>query len=302
MKYTDIVEAKKIYKKKQNVTEHLRKQYNVKNNSSEIIEIAYDLQAGSYIENTIKNRTNQEKTSALIASELNKFLLPRSTLLDIGSGELTNLTLILNNLNKIRKVFAFDISWSRIFKGVKFFKDNSKHKINLLYPFVADIKSIPLASNSIDVITSCHALEPNGRNLNLLLKELFRVAKDKLVLFEPSYELNSKEGKRRMEKYGYVKGIEKEVIKLGGIVKNIKLIGDPANSLNPTACYVISVNKKKKYGHKKSPKFTIPGSDFELKRSDNFMISKDTGLSFPILKKIPILKSELAILSTALFD
>ena len=75
MKYTDIVEAKKIYKKKQNVTEHLRKQYNVKNNSSEIIEIAYDLQAGSYIENTIKNRTNQEKTSALIASELNKFLL-----------------------------------------------------------------------------------------------------------------------------------------------------------------------------------------------------------------------------------
>ena len=301
MKYTDIVEAKKIYKKKQNVTEHLRKQYNVKNNSSEIIEIAYDLQAGSYIENTIKNRTNQEKTSALIASELNKFLLPRSTLLDIGSGELTNLTLILNNLNKIRKVFAFDISWSRIFKGVKFFKDNSKHKINLLYPFVADIKSIPLASNSIDVITSCHALEPNGRNLNLLLKELFRVAKDKLVLFEPSYELNSKEGKNRMKKLGYIKGIEKEVVKLGGKVNNIKPIKNSANSLNPTVCYVISVNKKI-YGLKNNQKFTVPGSDLELKMKDNFMISKDTGLSFPVLKKIPILKNDLAILSTALFD
>ena len=270
--------------------------------TQEIIEIAYDLQAGSYIENTNKNRVNQEKIAAVIASELNKFLLPSSTLLDIGSGELTNLTLIINKLKNIRKVFAFDISWSRIFKGIKFFKDNTKNKTNLLHPFVADIKSIPLASNSIDIITSCHALEPNGKSLNLLLKELFRVAKDKLVLFEPSYELNSKEGKRRMEKYGYIKGIEKEVIKLGGIVENIKLIGDPANSLNPTACYVISVNKKKKYGHKKSPKFTIPGSDFELKRSDNFMISKDTGLIFPILKKIPILKSELAILSTALFD
>lgn len=301
MKYTDIVQAKKIYKKKKNVTEHLRNQHNVKNNTSEIIEIAYDLQAGSYIENTNKNRVNQEKIAAVMASELNKFLFPQSTLLDVGSGELTNLTLIINKLKNIRKVFAFDISWSRIFKGIKFFKDNTKNKTNLLHPFVADIKSIPLASNSIDIITSCHALEPNGKSLNLLLKELFRVAKDKLILFEPSYELNSKEGKRRMEKYGYIKGIEKEAIKQGGIVENIKLIVDPANTLNPTACYVISVNKKK-YGYQKIPKFTIPGSDFELKKSDNFMISKDAGLSFPILKRIPILKSELAILSTALFD
>ena len=236
-----------------------------------------------------------------MASELNKFLFPQSTLLDIGSGELTNLTLTLNKLKNIQKVFAFDISWSRIYKGIKFFKDNTKHKTKLLYPFVADIKSIPLASNSIDVITSCHALEPNGKSLNLLLKELFRVAKNKLILFEPSYELNSKEGKRRMEKHGYIRGIEKEIVKQGGFVENIKLVSDPASTLNPTACYVISVNKKK-YSRQKIPKFTIPGSDFELKKSDNFMISKDTGLSFPILKGIPILKSELAILSTALFD
>jgi len=181
----------------------------------------------------------------VIASELNKFLLPSSTLLDIGSGELTNLTLIINKLKNIRKVFAFDISWSRIYKGLNFFKNNLKKKNNLIYPFVADIKSIPLASKSIDTITSCHSLEINGGNLHILLKELFRVAKDKIILFEPSYELNSKEGKKRMKKLGYIKGIEKEVIKLGGKMKSVKLIVDPSNSLNPTACYVISVNKKK---------------------------------------------------------
>ena len=105
-----------------------------------------------------------------------------------------------------------------------------------------------------------------------------------------------------MKKLGYIKGIEKEVIKLGGKMKSVKLIVDPSNSLNPTACYVISVNKKKKYGLKTIKKFTVPGSDLALDMSDNFMISKDLGLSFPVLKKIPILKNELAILSSSFFD
>ena len=47
-----------------------------------------------------------------------------------------------------------------------------------------------------------------------------------------------------MEKHGYIRGIEKEIVKQGGFVENIKLISDPASTLNPTACYVISVNKK----------------------------------------------------------
>lgn len=237
-----------------------------------------------------------------MASELNKYISPRSTLLYIGCGELVTLTLTLNKLNVSQKVFAFDISWSRIYKGLNFFKNNLKKKNNLIYPFVADIKSIPLASKSIDTITSCHSLEINGGNLHILLKELFRVAKDKIILFEPSYELNSKEGKKRMKKLGYIRGIEKEVIKLGGKMKSVKLIVDPSNSLNPTACYVISVNKKKKYGLKTIKKFTVPGSDLALDMSDNFMISKDLGLSFPVLKKIPILKNELAILSSSFFD
>lgn len=102
-----------------------------------------------------------------------------------------------------------------------------------------------------------------------------------------------------MDKLGYIKGIEKEATKLGGVVKSIKLIKNIDNPLNPTACYVISV--KKKYIHKNISKFTVPGSDYKLRKINNFMISKDTGLSFPVLKGIPILKPDLAIISTALF-
>ena len=85
----------------------------------------------------------------------------------------------------------------------------------------ADIKSIPLKSNSIDVIISNHALEPNGKYLSDLIKELFRVVKKKLILFEPSYELNSLKGKKRMDKLGYIKNIKSTVKNLGGSLVEI---------------------------------------------------------------------------------
>ena len=50
MKYLDLQEVKNIYNKGKNITQYLRKKLNQKNNTSEIIEIAYDLQAGSYIQ------------------------------------------------------------------------------------------------------------------------------------------------------------------------------------------------------------------------------------------------------------
>ena len=51
------------------------------------------------------------------------------------------------------------------------------------------------------------------RTLEALLRELFRVTKKKLVLFEPSYELNSEEGKVRMDRLGYIKDIEGHGVK-----------------------------------------------------------------------------------------
>jgi len=60
---------------------------------------------------------------------------------------------LLNQIKKKpSKVFAFDISWSRIYIGKKFFEKNIKDKKIKLSLFCADIKSIPLKSNSIDVI------------------------------------------------------------------------------------------------------------------------------------------------------
>ena len=53
MKYLDIIEAKKFIKGKNII---ISSKYNLSANDSQIIEIAYDLQAGSYIEYLKSNR------------------------------------------------------------------------------------------------------------------------------------------------------------------------------------------------------------------------------------------------------
>ncbi len=304
MKYLNVSKAKSVYAAGGNVTEYLRKEIGSPVNTSEIIEIAYDLQAGSYIEGVQENM-GQAKASAC---ELARLLAPHmedgNTLLDVGTGELTTLSLLLASLDmKIGHAFAFDISWSRLYKGLEFSHTILKENASLITPFVADMKAIPLADKCIDVVTSSHALEPNGGNLSGLLKELFRVCKEKLVLFEPSYELNSDEGRKRMDRLGYIKDIEGTVAKLGGKLLDVTPVSNVANPLNPTACYVIEPAKRDFRSAAPSgdrAAFTVPGTAFELMKTDGFWYSKETGLAFPELKGIPILKSVNGILASHL--
>ena len=87
---------------------------------------------------------------------------------------------------------------SRILKGMDFAKQYMGNQYAKLHTFVADIKRIPLLNKSINITISSHALEPNGLNLREIMIELFRVTTDKLILFEPCYEINTNEGKIRM--------------------------------------------------------------------------------------------------------
>lgn len=301
MKYFDIEHAKKIYKQGKNVTNYLKKKLNKNYNTPEIIEIAYDLQAGAYINFANRNIEWIKLYTKELASVLDNQINNGDTLLDIGTGELTIFSHLLNALKKKpSNVVAFDLSWSRLEKGKKYFFKNIKNKKTKLLTFCADIQFIPLRSKSIDVIISNHALEPNGKNLLNLLKELFRVAKKKIVLFEPSYELNSKKGKKRMTKLGYIKNISSHVKKAGGTLINFIPLVNNRNSLNPTACYVILPPKT---SIKKSDEIilTSPGSNFILKKDKGFYFCKERGLAYPIFKKIPILKNTSSIIATANF-
>ena len=299
--------AKDAFANGENVTEHLRSQKNLTHNTSEIIETAYDLQAGSYIDYAVNNKDFVDTYASQLAKILDTYVSSHTSILDIGTGEMTNLSSVVKKLiNKPRRIYAFDISWSRISKGLYFAEKNMGSDFKNLKPFVGDIKEIPLLSKSIDITTSSHALEPNGANLDQLIKELFRITIDKLVLFEPCYEMNSEEGKQRMDKLGYIKDLEGVVKKLNGKVLDKIIIKNPENSLNPTVCFVISPPKTYSFFESKNLNedniFSVPGTDLNIIKVDNFYYSKTTALCFPILKAVPILKSNSAILASSFLD
>ncbi len=304
MKCFEVNKARAIYENGGNITEFLRSEWNLTTNSSEIIEIAYDIQAGTYIDHVKSNLIKATEYADELLSHLENHLTPEKNLLDFGTGELTTLSLILSRAKVMPSaVYAFDISWSRLYKGLGFWREQVKQNSVSLFPFVADIKQIPLPSKSIDIIISSHALEPNGESLPSLLIELFRVCKERLVLFEPSYELNSEEGMARMNRLGYIKELESTVKKLGGTVHDVTLIKNTENPLNPTACYVIEPPFDE-CPHIKTGDlhYTVSGTEYELIEDGDFLLSVDTGLVFPILKDIPVLKENSAILATSLIS
>jgi ubiquinone/menaquinone biosynthesis C-methylase UbiE len=307
LSYFDIAEAKKAYAEGKNITELLRAQKQIVQNTPEIIEIAYDLQAGTYVEFANNQSDKMSLHTTELAQILDKHISFQDTLLDIGTGELTTLSFLISALtNKPKKVYAFDISWSRIFKGISFAKDKMGNEFNRIKPFVADMSEIPLLDKSINITTSSHALEPNGGKLKEILMELFRVTIDKLVLFEPCYEINTQDGKDRMDKLGYIKNMEGVISELGGKlidkigIKTSDLIGHP---LNPTVCYIIEPPQTFiELAPLTESKFTVPGTSFSLHQVDSYYVSSKIGLCYPILKNIPILKSNCSILATALTD
>jgi ubiquinone/menaquinone biosynthesis C-methylase UbiE len=303
MDYLNFKKAKAVYKDGGNVTDFLKKTLNESKNTSSIIEVAYDLQSGSYKAYAENNLNSLSMYAEEISSYLKPILNDGDNLLDVGSGELTTLSMVLKEIDNLKlSVYALDISWSRLFVGQKFYNDYADYRKHNLCKICGDISALPFGTASIDVVTSSHALEPNGNNLKKLLEELFRVSKKYCVLFEPSYEMNSLEGRKRMDKLGYIKGIEEEVKILGGKVLDVSLLKNIDNPLNPTACYVIEVPDKELSSIVLKEILSAPGTDFLLERGDGFYSSSDTGLLFPIIKDIPILKFNSSILGSAYFD
>lgn len=302
----DLIAAKRAYANGENITEMLRAQQGITANTPQIIETAYDLQAGTYIDWVRSNQAQVTSYAIELAAILDRFVDNKDTLLDVGAGELTTLSALLPRLvNKPRQVFAFDISWSRIHVGLEYAQENMGSDFQSVVPFVADMAEIPLLDKSIDITTSSHALEPNGERLGELLSELFRVTKRLLVLFEPSYETNSPEGRLRMDRLGYIKDVTGEVSRLGGTLVERISLSNVANPLNPTNAFIIKPPVAIHSQPSDRPSngdevFSVPGTNYPLTRVDNIYYSKNTGLCFPIIKTIPVLKTANAILASAL--
>jgi ubiquinone/menaquinone biosynthesis C-methylase UbiE len=213
----------------------------------------------------------------------------------VGCGEATTLSGVLKHLNILpEKVFGFDISWSRCAHGIEWLTENYV-SANL---FVSDLFEIPIEDSSIDIVYTSHSLEPNGGREEAAIRELLRVARDLVVLVEPLYELANSEAQSRMQKHGYVRNLKKTAELLGASVIDYRLLDYCGNSLNPSGLVIMAKNKKNEIKDSKTF-WRCPVTHSKLTASNQGYYSQSTGIAYPVLGGIPLLRSCHAIVASS---
>jgi hypothetical protein len=106
-----ILEMRKAYSLGQNAMEYARLMTKTSVNSTEATMIAYDLQAGTYVKSAQQDPQGNLLYCVQLAKILQPFVTAQSTLLEIGCGEATTLTGVIQALKRSPQLaLGFDIS------------------------------------------------------------------------------------------------------------------------------------------------------------------------------------------------
>lgn len=282
----------------ENAMEFARCEMDKAANSGVATLISYDLQTGSYVANARANPEANLRWVAQLASILGPFIGSNSLLLEVGCGEATTLAGVMMALpHRPRHAFGFDISWSRCAEGLRWLEE----KDVLARLFVADLFSIPLGDSSIDVVYTSHSIEPNRGREHAALRELLRIARHAVVLVEPMYELASDNAKARMDHHGYIRGLYKTAKNLGASIQDYRLLEYTSNPLNPSG--VLVLNKRGERASSKAEgyfQWRCPITHTSLTAERDVFVSRDSGLAYPVLRNIPLLRPQHAIVASRL--
>ena len=260
-------------------------------------EISYDLQAGTYITAAERDPEFQRQWGLQAASLLNPFLTPDSRLLEVGAGDGTTLAAALPFVeSQVLAVGATDLSWSRCWAAR-----------GLLGPtpriWASDLFHLPLASDSVYVVFTSHALEPNGGREVEGLGELVRVARHALVLIEPIYEFADEEGQARMRHHGYVEGLAEALDELPVEVIEIRPLEITSNSLNPSGVIIALPDDRHPPLPMQAPDdfdWQCPATRTPLVDLGDCFFSPTAGIAYPSLRGIPVLRPHLAVVARGL--
>ncbi len=285
---------KELYGKGDNIINYLRELNESDENTLEDILISYDFQAGTYSKTAVE-KIDIRKAYCKSLAEIIDNLGDYQSIMEVGVGEATTLAYTLQVLkNKPKKVFGFDISWSRIKYANKFLeqqglKDDEKIKL-----CTGDLFQSPFQDSSIDIVYTSHSLEPNGGREEEALKELLRITNQYLVLLEPAFELADVNAKERMLRHGYVTKLHETAQNLGCNILDYRLFHPTPNPLNPTGVMII----KKENSRKIDPVFACPNTKTALKNAKGAYFSEKSLLAYPVLDGIPCLLPQNAIVAT----
>jgi len=296
MSRTSLKKLQELFVQGVNIIEYLQKQGIDRNTA---VEMSYDLQAGTYIKDmTTLYAEYIDNYSKEIAHLIDGLDVEVGSLLEAGVGEATTLSNVVKRLKRIPSgISGFDISWSRIRYAKQYYEKTVGGTASL---FIGDLFQMPYADDSIDVVYTSHSIEPNGGREAEALAELHRVAAKYLILFEPSYEMATEEGKAHIDRHGYVKGLPEVAKRLGFKIVEYRLANVSARSSNPTA--VIVIEKNVKAPANPHPELVCPVGKGRLARIDGGYWSESALVLYPELDGIPCLAPRNGVIATHYSD
>ena len=269
-------------------------------NKMKYIEIAYDLQAGSYVQ-AMKDPIHallKRKKCVEMAEIVEEYISSPKSFLKAGVGEAVTLVPFLDAYkHNIESVYGFDISWSRISHAKGFLEENSYNKVKLC---TGTLQQIPFVDDSFEVIMTSHACEPNGGYEKVILNELKRVSSNIVALFEPGYEFANKEGQERMNKHGYVKGLPEIAVELGFKILYHAPLKTSVRPENPTAALILQVPNVEK--NIRNPVYACPITKKKLLKYGNGYFSNESYLYYPSINNMPTLREENGILASHIYE
>lgn len=287
------------YEDGQNITELLRGDLQSEVNTEEIIEVAYDLQSGSYIAGLDDDDFRQHKIEygAAIADQILQLAGEGLSVLEPGIGEGTTLAYVLKaQRNAFRSAHGFDISWSRVAKCREWLATQG---FGDTFLSVASIFHTPYADNAFDVVYTSHTIEPNGGSEPAILQELYRIASRYLILLEPGYEFATPEAQERMQRLGYVRELKQHATSLGMDVLRHEPFPVTANPMNPTAITVIEKNADAVNG---LPRLACPRYGDELESHADSYFSPESLRAYPKILGLPCLRIEDGVVASKYAD
>jgi SAM-dependent methyltransferase len=295
-----LIGMRAAYSRGENAMEYARSLTGSQINLTMATLIAYDLQAGSYVASVRSHLEENARWCAQLAGILGPLVDGRTSVLEVGCGEATTLAGVLQQLPRApAHALGFDISWSRCAEAARWLAEQGVSGSL----FVGDLFNIPLANDSVDVVYSSHSLEPNGGQEMAGVRELLRVARRAVVLVEPLYELAHADAQERMRQHGYVRGLKACAEALGGNVLECRLLDYARNPLNPSGVVLIS----KREGHSIAgdgvtapPGWRCPltGAPMRGAEGGDVFVVEQAGLAYPVLRGIPLLRAEHAIIAS----
>lgn len=292
-----ILGMRAAYQRGENAMAWAREQAGHKTSLDLATLVAYDLQSGGYVQYVLDHPHFYQNWCRQTSSLLRPWMEPGDRLLEVGVGEATTLTGTAKFLNDLDpELMGLDLSWSRIKVAQEFAKSNQVQA----RLFVGDALNIPLADNSVDVLYTAHSLEPNLDREEAAIAECLRVACKAVVLIEPLYELASKQVQQRMDALGYVRGLKAAAKRLEARVADYRLLDVYSNPLNPSGVLTLIKDRASAQKSPASGYWQCPLTRAPLVDQGDVFAAPAVGLSYPVMRKIPLLRPEHAVISSLL--